>query len=87
MRRFRLLAGAATVILVAGCTTLSADHGFDAVRTAVQERTGDDPRWPRTEQAREQALAEARKLLATPLNADTAVRCRAHPYDGIGDHV
>ena len=71
LRRTGSIAG---LLVIAGCATFSKDNGFEAVRMAVQERTGQEPRWTRTEAEREQALASVKKLLAGPLTPDTAVQ-------------
>lgn len=72
--RVRAFAAAAALLVLSGCAAFSPDRGFDAVRTAVKARTGQELTWSRTDRDREQALAAARKLLAAPLTPDAAVR-------------
>ena len=74
LRAIRILATTTALLVIGGCTSFSTDHGFDAVRTAVKDRIGNDPQWPRSERQREEALLVVRKLLAAPLTADAAVQ-------------
>src|SRR3982750_3677948 len=65
---FRSLMGAALVVALAGCATLSPDGGMDEVRAIAQQRIG----------APAQALGGAHgtveMLLREPLSADGAVQ-------------
>ena len=73
-RLLRAIATITALLVLTGCSTFSGDHGFDAVRTAVKDRTGHEPRWSRTESQQDEALSVARKLLAAPITADAAVQ-------------
>ncbi|MGZ8263760.1 MAG: TolC family protein [Burkholderiales bacterium] len=70
----RAIACVASALVIAGCASFSPDNGFEAVQSAVKERTGQDIQWTRTEAGAQQALAAARKLLAAPLTPDAAVQ-------------
>jgi len=71
----RIGAMALATALLAGCTTFSADGGFDTVKTATRERgIRQDITWIKNDGDADQARAEVRKLLATPLSADDAVQ-------------
>lgn len=59
--------------LLAGCATFSEDGGFGTVDGLVKERTGQAPRWLRTEADATQVRSEIVRLLAEPLSADDAV--------------
>src|SRR5688572_16481533 len=66
--------GATVVAFLTGCAGFSPDNGFDAVRSSVSERTGQQTQWSRTDADSQQALAAARMLLAAPLTPETAVQ-------------
>jgi len=65
-----LLAGS----LLAGCATFSEDGGFGIVRDTVKERTGQMPRWVRTDDDASSVRARTQEILAKPLTADDAVQ-------------
>ena len=70
----RLAITTAALLLLAGCTTFSPDAGFDAVQSAVRERTQSEPRWVRNEREEGKAKDTIQRLLANPLTADAAVQ-------------
>jgi outer membrane protein TolC len=73
-RGLRLLIGAGSAVLLAGCASFSADGGFSAVEQATRERIGKDVRWVRSEG--DQAAIDRRvgELLGQPLSVDDAVQ-------------
>jgi outer membrane protein TolC len=73
-RGLRLLIGAGSAVLLAGCASFSADGGFSAVEQATRERIGKDVRWVRSES--DQAAIDRRvsELLGQPLSMDDAVQ-------------
>ncbi len=71
MKRTVLAAGVA--VLLAGCSTLPADGGFDAVAQLTKERTGQPVRWQRTEADTGAARQRVAELLVQPLSAESAV--------------
>ncbi len=60
--------------LLAGCATFSPDGGFARVEEIAQERLGVQPRRVVDAAQAEQVRAEVDRLLAQPLDVDTAVR-------------
>ena len=71
----RIGAMALAMALLGGCATFSADGGFGTVKTAARERgIQQDIAWIKNDGDADQARAEVRKLLATPLSADDAVQ-------------
>jgi outer membrane protein TolC len=73
-RGLRLLIGAGSAVLLAGCASFSADGGFSAVEQTTRERIGKDVRWVRSES--DQAAIDRRvgELLGQPLSVDDAVQ-------------
>ena len=69
----RLAATAATLVLLGGCASFSADGGFDSVGQFTQERTGQTPVWQRTESQAVTVQARTAELLGQPLTAENAV--------------
>jgi len=61
-------------LLLGGCATFSADGGFGTVDALVKERTGQSPRWVKTDADADQVRSEVAQILAKPLSADDAVR-------------
>jgi outer membrane protein TolC len=61
-------------LAVAGCATLSDDGGFGPVAASVQQRTGAQSRWVRTESERDSVKSLVAERLARPLTADDAVQ-------------
>lgn len=68
----RLTAGAGALVL-AGCSTLSADGGFDKVEQLTQKRTGQKVRWQRNASDTDAVKGRVDELLSQPLTADRAV--------------
>ena len=71
----RVIAAAVMLAFLGGCASLSEDGGFSAVQSAAKERgLNQDMQWIKTEQDADNARASVKKLLASPLTADTAVQ-------------
>ena len=60
--------------LLAGCKSLTPDAGFSAVEQAVQERTGAQAKWVRSEDEANSVRARVKELLAQPLSAEAAAQ-------------
>src|SRR6266700_6424132 len=73
-RAARLLVGMLGTLAISGCATLTADGGFDAVRTITKERAGYEARWARTEADSEGIRTTVDEILTRPLAVDDAVR-------------
>jgi outer membrane protein TolC len=70
----KLLAGSLAVLL-GGCASLAPDGGFDAVRSAVKERSAAEPRWARNNDDVAAIREEVKRLLSGgPVTGDTAVQ-------------
>lgn len=81
MRRYRfsgpmlLLGAAMTVsIVLTGCTTFSADGGFDSVEQTARDRLGKEVRWAKTEAEQQTIAQRVDELIAKPLSVDDAVQ-------------
>lgn len=59
---------------LAGCASLSPDHGFDAVAAHASAELGKTVRWARSDAERETLREEVQRLLAQPLSVDDAVQ-------------
>jgi outer membrane protein TolC len=70
MRRLAMLG----LALLAGCKSLTPDAGFSAVEQAVQERTGAQAKWVRSEDEASSARARVKELLAQSLSPEAAVQ-------------
>ncbi|HDR9318623.1 TPA: TolC family protein [Burkholderia vietnamiensis] len=70
----RLMAGAAALVVLAGCTTFSRDGGFNTVSTTASERLGKEAVFVRTDQDRDAVAQRTRELLGKPLAMDDAVQ-------------
>ena len=71
----RILTVALTVMFLGGCATFSADGGFGAVGSAAKERgLTQDVKWVKTDKDAEEVQATVKKLLASPLTADSAAQ-------------
>ncbi len=70
----RVLAIAAAVLLLAGCTTFSKDGGFATVSSTASERLGKDTALIATDQDRNAVAKRTNELLAKPLDMDDAVQ-------------
>jgi len=73
-RALRLAAATAAVVALAGCASFSADGGFTSVQQAAKDRLGQEVRWARTEEDRQQIEQRVAELLAQPLSMDAAVQ-------------
>ena len=71
----RIVVVVVTVLLLSGCATFSADGGFGAVGSAAKERgLTQDLKWVKTDKDAEAVQATVKKLLLSPLTADSAVQ-------------
>ena len=70
----RLAIVSTALLLLAGCTTLSPDAGFEPVQSAVRERGGAEARWVRNDRDAGDVRQSVERLLAQPLTADAAVQ-------------
>ena len=70
----RLVAVAAAVVALAGCASFSPDGGFTSVQQTTKDRLGQDVRWARTDEDRQQIEQRVAALLAQPLTMDSAVQ-------------
>ena len=65
---------AAAAGLLSGCVSFTPDGGFDAVGSAVRERTGRETAWIRSDKDADSVRARVKELLAQPLSAESAVQ-------------
>lgn len=65
---------AALLGALAGCASLSPDHGFDAVRAHAAAELGKTVSWARSDAERETLRQDVQRLLAQPLTVDDAVQ-------------
>lgn len=70
----RRVALAASMLLLAGCTTFSKDGGMEDIAAMTKERTGQTPQRIKTDSERTALDKTVRDLLAQPLTADSAVQ-------------
>lgn len=71
----RTAAALLVLVFLGGCATFSKDNGLGTVQSETRARgLAQDVQWIKTEQDAENARTAVRKLLATPLTADTAVQ-------------
>lgn len=61
-------------LAIAGCTTFSADGGFDLVAATAQSKLGKEVRWSRSTQDHLRIDQRVDELLSKPLSADDAVQ-------------
>lgn len=80
------IAGAAALLLLAGCASFSADGGFGKVADLTRERTGQATTWQRTSAEADSAQARVAELLKQPLSADTAVELALLNNRGLQAH-
>jgi len=80
------IAGAAALLLLAGCASFSADGGFGKVADLTRERTGQATTWQRTSAEADSAQARVAELLRQPLSADTAVELALLNNRGLQAH-
>ncbi|HEX5957757.1 MAG TPA: TolC family protein, partial [Hyphomicrobiaceae bacterium] len=62
------------VLALAGCVGLSEDGRFGPVEQAVQERTGVQTKWVRSDSEGDSVRGRVEELLAQPLSAESAVQ-------------
>ncbi len=62
------------LLLLAGCASLSDDARFSAVEQAVQERTGAQTQWARSDRQADTVRGRVREVLANPLGPTEAVQ-------------
>jgi outer membrane protein TolC len=77
MQRFfsmRIGAGAAVILLLAGCAGFSKDGGFDVVSATAKDRLGKDAVIVKTDADRDAVRKRTQALLAQPLTMDGAVQ-------------
>ena len=60
--------------VLAGCASLSEDARFGPVEQAVQQRTGAQTKWVRSEDEVSSVRGRVKELLAQPLSAESAVQ-------------
>ena len=70
----RISAIALALLIVGGCASFSPDGGFTDVAKAVQQRTGREARWLRSDADRDSIAARVRQLLAEPIGPQQAVQ-------------
>lgn len=63
-----------SAMVLSGCATFSEDGGFGLVQRTVKERTGQEPRWVRTDDDASAIRTRTREILGRPLSADDAVQ-------------
>nr|WP_310731960.1 TolC family protein [Methylibium sp. Root1272] len=63
-----------SVLLLAGCASISPDGGFGPVQQTASERLGKEVRWARTAGDQDRIDARVTELLAKPLTVDDAVQ-------------
>jgi outer membrane protein TolC len=71
------------VLPVAGCATLTPDHGFGDVQRAVAERVDTPLTWARSEADRRRIREVVATHLAKPLDADAAVAVAVVNHPGL----
>ena len=62
------------LLALGGCASFSPDGGFTDVGRAVQQRTGGEARWLRSDAETEAVATRVRQLLAEPLGPEQAVQ-------------
>src|ERR687892_1400486 len=65
---------ACLLFVVGGCASLSPDGGFSPVEQAVEQRTGAQAKWVRSEDEANTVRTRVRELVAKPLGAQDAVQ-------------
>lgn len=73
-KRPQVLTVALAALLLGGCTTFSADGGFNTVTTLARDRIDKDVTWVRADRDADTVRATVTRLLAAPLTADDAVQ-------------
>uniref|UniRef100_A0A6V1MUG1 RND transporter n=2 Tax=Eukaryota TaxID=2759 RepID=A0A6V1MUG1_HETAK len=72
--RLRLPGAVISVLMLAGCASISPDGGFGPVQQTASERLGKEVRWARTAGDQDRIDARVTELLAKPLTVDDAVQ-------------
>jgi outer membrane protein TolC len=67
-------AAAVIAFALGGCSTFSADGGFDSVTRETRSRLGKEVRWAQTKKERAKSDGQVADLLSHPLSADDAVQ-------------
>lgn len=70
----KALFGIAAIIVLGGCASLSEDAGFGEVEQAVEQRTGAQTSWVRSDEAADSVRGRLKELLFKPLSAQDAVQ-------------
>ena len=78
--RLRLPGAVISVLLLAGCASISPDGGFGPVQQTASERLGKEVRWARTAGDQDRIDARVTELLAKPLTVDDAVQVAPVSY-------
>jgi len=65
---------ALAALTLIGCTTFSADGGFDSVKDQTRDYLGKDVRWMRSEQERAKTDKQVAELLSHPIASEDAVQ-------------
>ena len=65
---------AAALLLLGGCASLSEDAGFSTVEQAVEERTGAETKWARSDSDADTVRGRVKELLGKPLGPTEAVQ-------------
>jgi outer membrane protein TolC len=71
----RTLSIAVSMVFLGGCATFSSDGGFDSISSATKARgLKQDVKWVKTTKDAENVQATVKKLIASPLTADSAAQ-------------
>ncbi len=70
----RIFFGIAGLIVLTGCASLSEDAGFNDVEQAVEQRTGAQTKWLRSDEEAGSVRGRVKELLGKPLTAQDAVQ-------------
>lgn len=73
MNAARPLSAVIVALALGACAELPRNSGFDALAQRVQQQTGQNVRWQRSEQEAQAIREQVRTLLQQPLDADSAV--------------
>lgn len=72
--RYRLIAGLASMVLLAGCASTAVNDNFGSAQTVAKDRLGAEVKWLTTTDERQRAQRQVEDLLRQPLSGDDAVR-------------
>ena len=70
----RSAVSAVALLALSGCATFSEDGGFGVVGNAVRERTGQEPKWVRSEEDVNSVRTRVRELLSQLLSPESAMQ-------------